>query len=217
MSVERLARNGEAHRVAPEVAEMTAAPSLHTVVVTCMDARIDLFRILGLDLGEVHILRNAGAVVTDDVLRSLVVSQQMLGTTEIMLIGHTTCGLCGTTEEQVRAKVREGTGQDAPFMFGSFDDLEASVRDGVRRLRRWTREQKPIWACIETSHIGNADVRPSQLAPSLRCRLMRGQRNQKSVSDSTSGSPVSLTTGRTLADSRSHEVTWTTSGRTSAR
>ncbi|MCB1250073.1 MAG: carbonic anhydrase [Acidimicrobiales bacterium] len=135
MSVERLARNGEAHRVAPEVAEMTAAPSLHTVVVTCMDARIDLFRILGLDLGEVHILRNAGAVVTDDVLRSLVVSQQMLGTTEIMLIGHTTCGLCGTTEEQVRAKVLEGTGQDAPFMFGSFDDLEASVRDGVRRLR----------------------------------------------------------------------------------
>lgn len=114
---------------------LPAPPARHVVVVTCMDARIDPLECLGLDLGDAHVLRNAGAVVTDDVLRSLAVSHALMGTKEALVVGHTACGIQRFTDGEIRARVA-GTGADpGATEFLAFDDLEGSVRAGVRRIR----------------------------------------------------------------------------------
>jgi carbonic anhydrase len=110
-------------------------PSKHVVVVTCMDSRIDTFRIFGLDSGEAHILRNAGGLVTDDVLRSLVLSQRLLQTREIVLMHHTNCGLHGLDEPAFREAIVAETDHDAPYAFGSFTDVNAAVRRAIVRVR----------------------------------------------------------------------------------
>lgn len=110
-------------------------PRLRATVLTCMDSRIDLFRVLGLKLGEAHVLRNAGGLATDDAIRSLVLSQHKLGTQEIMVIQHTSCGLKDLHDEELAAHLEDRTGAAPPFDFGGFDDLDASVRDSVLRLR----------------------------------------------------------------------------------
>ena len=109
-------------------------PSRHVTIVTCMDSRIDIFRIFGLDSGEAHILRNAGGLVTDDVLRSLVLSQRVLQTREIILMHHTNCGLHKTDESALRASIAADTGHEPPYAFGTFGDLDEAVRDAVRRV-----------------------------------------------------------------------------------
>ena len=110
-------------------------PTRHTAVVCCMDARIDLFPLLGLRLGESHIIRNAGGIATDDVLRSLALSQRKLGTTEVMVVHHTDCGLHRLDEAALLAEIETETGSPPPFTFGAFADLDASVRDSVERVR----------------------------------------------------------------------------------
>ncbi len=110
-------------------------PSKHVVIVTCMDSRIDTFRIFGLDSGQAHILRNAGGLATDDVLRSLVLSQRLLQTREIILMHHTNCGLHRMDEAALRAAIIEETDHDAPYAFGSFTDLNAAVRRAIVRVR----------------------------------------------------------------------------------
>ena len=100
-----------------------------------MDARIDLFASLGLRVGEAHVLRNAGAIVNDDVIRSLVISQRLLGTRAITVIGHTRCGLTAVDEKEVRATWEAETGHPFPHALGAFDDLEIQVRESVRRIR----------------------------------------------------------------------------------
>jgi carbonic anhydrase len=110
-------------------------PSKHVTVVTCMDSRIDTFRIFGLDSGEAHILRNAGGLVTDDVLRSLVLSQRLLQTREVILMHHTNCGLHGMDEPALRSAIAADTGQEPPYAFGSFTDLDAAVRTAITRVR----------------------------------------------------------------------------------
>src|ERR1700677_4870735 len=110
-------------------------PSKHVTLVTCMDSRIDTFRIFGLDSGEAHILRNAGGIVTDDVLRSLVISQRRLRTREIILMHHTNCGLHNLDEPAFRAEIVADTDHDAPYAFGSFNDLNAAVRRAIVRVR----------------------------------------------------------------------------------
>jgi carbonic anhydrase len=110
-------------------------PSKHVVVVTCMDSRIDTFRIFGLDSGEAHILRNAGGLVTDDVLRSLVLSQRLLGTREVILMHHTNCGLHQLDEPALRASIAAETGAEPPYAFGSFTDVQAAVRSAIVRVR----------------------------------------------------------------------------------
>jgi carbonic anhydrase len=100
-----------------------------------MDARIDLFAALGLELGEVHVIRNAGGIATDDVLRSLVLSQRKLGTREVLLAHHTDCGLHGLDDEQLIAEIEAESGTRPPFTFGGFTDLDASVRESVSRVR----------------------------------------------------------------------------------
>lgn len=121
----------EVHFVGPR----EVIPTTHVAIVTCMDSRIDNFRIFGLDSGEAHILRNAGGIVTDDVLRSLVFSQRLLQTREIILMHHTNCGLHRTDEAAFRAQIAQEVGEDPPYAFGTFSDVDEAVRAAVARVR----------------------------------------------------------------------------------
>jgi carbonic anhydrase len=111
-------------------------PTKHLCILTCMDARLDLFRALGLWQGDAHILRNAGGRASDDAIRSLVLSSHSLGTREFGVIHHTDCGLFNTTNQAIAAKVAAGGGGDAGAIdFMPFDDLEASIREDVDKVR----------------------------------------------------------------------------------
>lgn len=100
-----------------------------------MDSRIDVFRIFSLEDGEAHVLRNAGGLVTDDVIRSLVLSQRLLGTREVLVMQHTNCGLEGLHDAELLGRMTAETGQEPPFTFGGFTDVDESVRAGVERVR----------------------------------------------------------------------------------
>jgi carbonic anhydrase len=114
---------------------LTAAPLSGIAVLACMDARLDVEEALGLRTGDAHIIRNAGGLATEDAIRSLIVSQQLLGTDEIVVIGHTRCGLEGTDEAALRARLAAETGRSLDLGFGSFGDLDANVRRQVEVLR----------------------------------------------------------------------------------
>lgn len=120
---------------------LTAAPLSRLAIVACMDARLDVHEALGLRTGDAHVIRNAGGLVTDDVVRSLIVSQELLGTEEILVIGHTGCGLEGADENEMRSRLATRTGRRSDIAFGTFANLEASVRVQVERLRAdpWLR------------------------------------------------------------------------------
>jgi carbonic anhydrase len=110
-------------------------PALQLAVVACMDSRIDVFSCLGLEQGQAHIIRNAGGVVTDDVIRSLSISQRKLKTREIVLIHHTRCGMQTITDDGFRQELQDATGQAPSFAIESFTDLDADVRQSIARLR----------------------------------------------------------------------------------
>ena len=110
-------------------------PALRLAIVACMDSRLDVFSALGLGNGEAHVLRNAGGVITDDVIRSLALSQRKLGTREIVLIHHTDCGLEKVTDDGFRAELERETGMAPSFAIDSFTDVEASVRGSIARVR----------------------------------------------------------------------------------
>jgi carbonic anhydrase len=131
----QLMRNNERYAAAFSGGELAPAPRLKTAIVTCMDARIDPARILGLEPGDTHVIRNAGGVVTDDVIRSLAISQHELGTREILVIQHTRCGLLGLDDEALARQLEQAAGSRPPWPAGGFSDLEASVREGTGRLR----------------------------------------------------------------------------------
>ena len=101
-----------------------------------MDSRLDVFQALGLDIGEAHILRNAGGVITSDMIRSIAISQRKLGTEEIMLIHHTNCGMQTITDDGFRAELQEATGVAPAFAIESFIDLDSDVRQSILRVRR---------------------------------------------------------------------------------
>jgi carbonic anhydrase len=111
-------------------------PRRRLAIVTCMDSRLDVFAALGLGGGEAHVLRNAGGVITDDVIRSLAISQRKLGTREVMLIHHTDCGMQTITDDSFRAELQEATGVAPAFAIESFVDIEADVRQSILRVRR---------------------------------------------------------------------------------
>ena len=113
---------------------LTAAPLAGLAILACMDARIDVEDALGLRVGDAHIIRNAGGFATEDAIRSLVVSQQLLGTREILVIAHTGCGLHGASEARLRERVAGSTGHATELVFGAFDDLDAMVRAQVQIL-----------------------------------------------------------------------------------
>lgn len=132
---ERILEQNERFTEAFDRSALTAAPLTGLAIVTCMDARIDVEDALGLRVGDAHIIRNAGALASEDVIRSLVVSQQLLGTREIVVIAHTRCGLDGADETTLRARIADSTGFDTQMAFGAFDDLEQMVRAQVEILR----------------------------------------------------------------------------------
>ena len=125
-NVEYGARHGATH--------LPTEPRRRLAIVTCMDSRLDLFGALGLDLGEAHIIRNAGGVATDDVIRSLILSQRTLGTERIMLIHHTRCGLHGLDKDELRQEISKDTGLETTLRFGAFADTAENVRATARRL-----------------------------------------------------------------------------------
>ncbi len=110
-------------------------PAKKVAIVACMDARIETGRLLGLEEGDAHVIRNAGGVVTDDVIRSLAISQRLLGTTEIVLIHHTDCGMQTFKDDQLKAQVEEDTGLRPPFAFEAFSDPADDVRQSIRRIK----------------------------------------------------------------------------------
>jgi carbonic anhydrase len=109
-------------------------PAAGTAVVACMDARLSVYAILGLEEGEAHVIRNAGGVVTDDEIRSLAISQRLLGTREIILIHHTDCGMLTFTDDDFKASIEAETGIKPPWAAEAFTDLEADVRQSIRRI-----------------------------------------------------------------------------------
>jgi carbonic anhydrase len=110
-------------------------PSKHVAVVACMDARMDVYRMLGLQEGEAHVIRNAGGVVTDDEIRSLAISQRLLGTREIILIHHTDCGMLTFTDDDFKAGLQKDTGIKPEWAAEAFGDVDEDVRQSLRRIQ----------------------------------------------------------------------------------
>jgi carbonic anhydrase len=135
-TIDALAANNEAYAASLPTQHLDVRPSRRLVIVTCMDSRLDVFAALGLREGQAHVLRNAGGIITDDVIRSLAVSQRRLGTREVMLIHHTDCGMQGLTDDGFRAELQEATGLAPAFAIESFTDLDADVRQSILRVRR---------------------------------------------------------------------------------
>jgi carbonic anhydrase len=116
-----------------EVARAPVRPT-HVAVVACMDARLDPHAILGLASGDAHVIRNAGGVVTDDVIRSLVISQRLLGTSEIILVHHTDCAMLTFRDDDAKARITAEVGIRPPFALEAFADLDADVRQSIARI-----------------------------------------------------------------------------------
>ena len=110
-------------------------PSRHVAVVACMDARLNVYGILGLREGEAHVIRNAGGVVTDDEIRSLTISQRLLGTQEIILIHHTECGMLTFTDDDFKASIQKDTGIKPEWAAEAFPDLDEDVRQSINRIK----------------------------------------------------------------------------------
>ncbi len=113
---------------------LPVAPSKKVAVVACMDARLDVYRILGLGEGEAHVIRNAGGVITPDGIRSLAISQRLLGTEEIILIHHTGCGMLGFTDDEFVASIQDDVGIKPDWSPESFRDLDTDVRQSIERI-----------------------------------------------------------------------------------
>jgi carbonic anhydrase len=128
----QLLQKNEAYAASFDHPGLPAQPALKVALVSCMDARLDPARALGFDVGDAHVIRNAGGIVTDDVIRSLSISQHQLGTEEVIILHHTDCGLLKFTDEEF-AKAREhSVGVRPTWSVGTFADLEQDVRDSVR-------------------------------------------------------------------------------------
>jgi carbonic anhydrase len=110
-------------------------PSKHVAVVACMDARLNVYGALGLNEGEAHVIRNAGGVVTEDEIRSLAISQRLLGTEEIILIHHTDCGMLTFTDDEFKQSIQDETGIKPPWAAEAFSDLDADVRQSIGRIK----------------------------------------------------------------------------------
>src|SRR6201991_507809 len=108
-------------------------PAKHVAVLACMDARLNVYALLGLNEGEAHVIRNAGGVVTEDEIRSLAISQRLLGTTEIILIHHTDCGMLTFTDDEFKASIQKDTGIKPDWAPESFSDLDDDVRSSIGR------------------------------------------------------------------------------------
>ena len=136
-AIDSVVMNSKLHYLG--MADRTAEPVLKLAVLTCMDARVDVSALLGLRLGDAHVIRNAGGRATDDALRSLAISQAVLGTREIMVIHHTDCALGRLTQAQIAERIKGATGEVVREDLGSFSDPIQSIVQDVERLRNASR------------------------------------------------------------------------------
>ena len=132
---DELLKNNEAYAASFDKAELPLPPARKLAVLACMDARLDPAGALGLQEGDAHVIRNAGGVVTDDEIRSLAISQNLLGTEEIVLIHHTDCGMLTFTDDEFRQKLEQETGETPEWSAHTFPDLEGNVRDSIARIK----------------------------------------------------------------------------------
>ena len=130
-----LIRNAEAYAAGFDRGRLERPPRRKLAVVTCMDARINLFSLLGLREGDAHIMRNAGGVITEDEIRSLAISQRLMGTEEIILIHHTDCGMQAFDDAEFRAQLEAETGVPVPWDTEAFEDLDLDVLKSIARIR----------------------------------------------------------------------------------
>lgn len=130
---DELLKNNEAY-AEQYTPDRPLAPKRQLAVVSCMDSRLDIFALLGLEIGDAHIMRNAGGVVTDDMIRSLTISQRKLGTREIILIHHTDCGMLTFTDDDFKRTIQDEIGIKPAWSAESFGDLEQDVRQSLRRI-----------------------------------------------------------------------------------
>ena len=134
-ATDELLRNAEAYAASFDKGDLPLPPAKKLAVLACMDARVDPSGILGLQEGDAHVIRNAGGVVTDDEIRSLSISQRLLGTEEIILIHHTDCGMLTFGDEEFRRQIQRETGIKPEWAAEAFDDLEEDVRQSIARIK----------------------------------------------------------------------------------
>ena len=136
MATDRFIKANQEFAASFDKGDLTLPPASGLVVITCMDARLHPEKFLGLELGDAHVIRNAGGRASDDALRSVILSTRLLGTQQVLVIHHTDCGMLTFTNDDVRAKLQAETGKDVDIDFLPFSDVVQSVRDDVESIRR---------------------------------------------------------------------------------
>jgi carbonic anhydrase len=134
-ATDELLKNNASYAEGFEKGELPLPPAKKVAVVACMDARLHPEKVLGLEEGDAHVIRNAGGVVTDDEIRSLAISQRLLGTEEIVLIHHTDCGMLTFTDDDFKRQIQEDTGIKPEWAVEAFEDLEVDVRQSIARIK----------------------------------------------------------------------------------
>ena len=134
-TTDQLLQNADAYAAAFDKGDLPLPPARRIAVVACMDARLNPYGLLGLEEGDAHVIRNAGGVITDDEIRSLSISQRLLGTEEIVLIHHTDCGMLTFTDDGFREQIRAEVGIKPPWAAEAFADLDTDVRQSIARIR----------------------------------------------------------------------------------
>ena len=130
-----LVANNERYAAEFDKGDLPLPPGKGVAVVACMDARLNVYGILGLEEGDAHVIRNAGGVVTDDEIRSLAISQRLLGTSEIVLIHHTDCGMLTFTDDEFKRQIQDDTGVKPEWAAEAFPDLDEDVRQSIARIK----------------------------------------------------------------------------------
>lgn len=134
-TTDQLLSNNEQYASGFDKADLAAPPAKRVAVVACMDARINVYAVLGLSEGDAHVIRNAGGVVTDDTVRSLAISQRLLGTEEIVLMHHTGCGMLTFADDEFKAAIERDTGVKPAWAAEAFSDLDGDVRQSIARVK----------------------------------------------------------------------------------
>ena len=134
-TIDELVRNANSYSKAFESGDLPRPPAKRVAIVACMDARLNPYGLLGLREGDAHVIRNAGGVITDDEIRSLSISQRLLGTEEVMLIHHTDCGMLTFRDDDFRRQVQQETGIKPEWAAEAFDDLDDDVRQSIARIK----------------------------------------------------------------------------------
>ncbi len=158
-ATEDLLKNAENYAKTFDRGDLPLPPARHVAVLACMDARLNVFGLLDLQEGDAHVIRNAGGVVTDDEIRSIAISQRLLGTKEVILIHHTDCGMLTFNDEDFRRQLHEETGVEPEWDAESFTDLEIDVRKAIARIRDspFIPEKGSIRGFVYDVHTGRLD------------------------------------------------------------